>query len=202
MVVFKNPLLEKVFDLSSSELAQLKLENESLKAQLDQLPKDQSTWSRGLEYKPAIVYSTYPFNNQKLLGITLGSEDGVVELMSVAVSPGILLGQVIEVFPKYSLVQTIFDPEFAIPIRVSWLAEDALLEGGNAPMITLIKKDRPVVGGDPVYSSGIEFPYRMKIGKLGSVIETDDEYFKKAELKLSYNLNDIKKVYVIMNYIQ
>ncbi len=180
----------------------LKTENESLKQRLETQPQGKSLWSGGLEYKPAVVYSTYPFNNKRFLGIDLGSEDGIVELMPVAVSPGVLLGRVTQVFPKYSLVQTVFEQGFKIPVRISWSAENALLEGGNAPVITLIKKGFPAATGDAVYSAGIEFPYWMRIGELGQITETDDEYFKKAELKPAYNLNEVKKVYVITNYVR
>ncbi len=179
----------------------LRIENESLRHQLEAQPQERSLWNWGLEYKPAVVYSTYPFNNKRFLGIDLGSEDGIVKLMPVAVSPEILLGRVTEVFPKYSLVQTVFDSGFKTPVRIGGSARDALLEGGNAPTVTLIKKEFPAAIGDAVYSAGIEFPYWMKIGELKQVTETDDEYFKKAELKVAYNLNEIKKVYVITNYV-
>lgn len=186
-------------DLKEENLT-LRLENEKLKTQIDLQEKSNITWTKGLEYKPATVFSTYPFNNQRLLGIALGSEDGIKKLMPVAASPDVLLGQVVEVFPKYSLVRTIFDSEFKIPVRISWSAVDALLEGGNQPQITLISKNTAVSSGDPVYSAGIQLPYGMRIGVLGMISEKQDSFFKKAELKLSYNMNELKKVFIVINY--
>jgi len=201
LILYKNFLLERFSSLSSSKLTELRLENESLKSQLN-FPKEEANLIiRGLKYKPAVVYSTYPYSNQKLIGINLGLEDGITRLMPVAVEPEILLGQVIEAFPKYSLVRTIFDQEFKIPVRIGWFFIDALLEGGNQPMVTMIKKDQNIASGDAVYSAGIEFPYGMKIGTVGSIAGVQDVYFKTAEVKLIYNLNDIKKVYVITNYV-
>jgi cell shape-determining protein MreC len=193
------------FQTSKAGLAEenlaLRLENESLKTQLFWQSKKEPVWLGGWEYWPAIVHSTYPFNNQRLISINLGSENGIKPKMPVAVEPGVLLGQVVEVFPKYSWVRTIFDPDFKASVRLGWSATDALLEGGNQPMITLIPKDQPAVSGDIIFVSGREFPYGMKIGNLGLVIESQEEFFKKAAVELIYNMNGIKKVYVVSNYL-
>ncbi len=186
-------------DLKEENLT-LRLENETLKAQLALGAPEKETWLKGLEYRPAMVFSTYPFNNQRTLAIALGSEDGVAKSMPVAAAPGILLGQVTEVFPKYSLVKTIFDPDFKIPVRIGAAATDALLEGGNQPMITLINKNTLALSGDFVYSAGVQFPYRMQIGILGTVSGVQDNFFKKAELRTDYNINELKKVYVVANF--
>lgn len=178
----------------------LRLENEKLKAQLGLGSTEKETWLKGLEYRPATIFSTYPFNNQRVLAIALGSEDGLKKSMPVVAAPGILLGQVIEVFPKYSLVKTIFDPDFKIPVRIGAAATDALLEGGNQPMVTLINKNTLALSGDFVYSAGVQFPYRMQIGILAVVSDFQDNFLKKAELKINYNINELKKVYVIVNF--
>lgn len=186
--------------LSEENLA-LRLENESLKTQLFWQAKKEPVWLGGWQYLSAIVHSTYPFNNQRLISVNLGSENGVKLKMPVAAEPGILLGQVVEVFPKYSWVRTIFDPDFKASVRLGWSATDALLEGGNQPMVALIPKNQPAVSGDIIFAGGREFPYGMKFGNLGLVIESQEEFFKKAPLELAYNMNDIKKVYVVFNYL-
>lgn len=203
-ISIKNSFLAITNDIFSRDLAgenlALKLENESLKDQLETQAPEEFLKVKGLEYQAAAVYSTYPFNNQRLISIALGSEDGIALLMPVAVSPGVLFGQVIEVFPKYSLVRTVFDPEFKTPVRIGRVAEDALLEGGNNPTISLVKKNRVIVVGDAVYSAGMQFPYGMQIGKLGFVADSQDDYFQEATVELAYNFNEIKKVYVVTNY--
>ena len=179
----------------------LRLENESLKTQLFWQKKKEPIWLGGWEYLPAIVHSAYPFNNQRLISINLGSEDGIKTEMPVAVFPGVLLGQITEVFPHYSWVRTIFDPDFKVSVRVGWGAADALLEGGNQLMVTLIPKNQAVTQGDVIFASSREFPYGMKIGNLGLVIESQEDFFKKAPAELAYNLNEIQKVYVVFNYL-
>lgn len=196
----KNYLLRQFNSSENSELMKLRLENESLKLQVPSPAAGRPIYSGGWEYKKAFIYSSYPFNDQRLLGINLGSDDGVKELMPVMASPGIVAGQIKEVFPKYSLVKTIFDPAFKIPVRVGWLGLEALFEGGSQPTITLIKKEQNLTSNEPVYSAGMQFPYGMKIGDIGSKIQVQNEYFKKADVALPYTINDLKELYVMMNY--
>lgn len=200
-VAAKNYLLKQFNSSDNSELVKLRLENESLKLQVRNPAPEHLIYSKGWEYKKAFVFSSYPFNNQRLLGINLGSDDGIKELMPVMASPGIVAGQIAKVFPKYSLVKTIFDPTFKIPVRVGWLGLETLLEGGSQPTLTLIKKDQDLTSGEPVYSAGIQFPYGMKIGDVGSKIQVQNEYFKKADIILLYTTNDLKIVYVMINYV-
>lgn len=200
-IAAKNYLLRQLNSSGNSELVRLRLENESLKLQAQSPISGRSVYSGVWEYKKAFVYSSYPFNDQRLLGINLGSDDGIKELMPVMASPGIIAGQVVEVFPKYSLVKTIFDPAFKIPVRVGWLGLEALLEGGSQPALTLIKKGQDLISNEPVYSAGMQFPYGMKIGDVGSKIQIQNEYFKKADVILPYTTGDLKEVFVMTNYV-
>lgn len=187
-------------NLAEENLA-LRLENESLKTQLFWQGKKEPVWLGGWEYRPAIVQSSYPFNNQRLISINLGSDDGIKPAMPVAVFPGILLGRITEVFPHYSWVQTIFDPDFKASVRLGWGSADGLLEGGNQPAISLIPKNQPAAKGDIIFASGQEFPYGMKIGNLGIITESQEDFFKKSPAELAYNLNEVQKVYVVFNYL-
>src|SRR3989344_5461292 len=116
--VYKDFIIEKIKYFSISENDRLKLENESLKAAIAFLPRQQDLEYNNLIYKEADIYSSYPFNNQKIIEINLGSENGIKKSMAVAAAPGIILGQVTDVYPKYSAVRTVFDPEFKLAVRV------------------------------------------------------------------------------------
>lgn len=155
---------------------------------------------RNLNYRPVQVYSSFPFNNQKLLYITQGIEQGITIGMAVALEPEILLGQIIAVWPKYSAVRTVFDPDFKVAVRIGASQEEGLLEGGNPPTVSLIK-DKKISTGETITSAGAQFPYGLAIGTLGSFLETSNDYFKKAEARLGYNLGDINEIYVITNYL-
>lgn len=196
----KNYLLSQFNVSANSELVRLRLENESLKLLAQKSGSQSPVYLGGWEYKKAAVFSTYPFNDQRLLAINLGSDHGIKPLMPIMAIPGIAVGQVIEVFPKYSLARTIFDPAFKIPARAGWSGLDALLEGGSQPTITLVKKEQDLTASEPVYSAGLQFPYGMKIGEVGAKIQVQNEYFKKADVALPYSMSDLREVYVMMNY--
>ncbi|HEY4499639.1 MAG TPA: rod shape-determining protein MreC [Candidatus Paceibacterota bacterium] len=200
-ITFKAPLLAWFRTASRSELTQLRIENASLRQQLGKLnDSSPETIVRNLHYRPAQVYSSFPFNNQKILYITQGAEQGIVIGMTVTLEPEILLGQITEVWQKYSAVRTVFDPNFKVAVRIGASQEEGLFEGGNTPIISLIK-DKKISTGEAIVSAGVQFPYGLSLGTLGSFLETSNDYFKKAEARLGYNLGDVNEVYVITNYL-
>ncbi|GEM_PF-1889314 len=202
-IFFRNQLFSKLHFYSVSEISQLKLENESLKSQLPPTKAEtiSEITSGQWRYHKALVYSSYPINNQKLLAITLGEIDGIAKGMAVAVVPGILVGQVTEVFPHYSFVRTIFDTDLKLSLRIGTLQEEGLLEGGNPPAISFIK-DKKIASGENVYSAGLLFPYGLKLGTVGRFLDGNSgDYFKRVLLDIAYRISDLREVYVITNYV-
>ncbi len=200
-IAFKGQLLNAVRG-KLPELETLRLENKSLELERDRLAKTQAPVSRNrLTLKPADVYSTYPANNRKLAKISLGSEDGIAPMMSVLAAPEILFGYVTEVFPHYSIVRTVNDPEFKVPVRFEGVQGEGLFEGGSVPHVRLIDKKLLVQGGERIYSASYQFPYGMKIGTVGALTESTDSYFKEAEVALDFAPSALVRVYVIVDYV-
>ncbi len=186
-----------------NRIQQLVLENESLKAKILSLEflRPELVKKDDLVYYSAKVYSTYPFNHRNLFTINLGSKDGVEEMMAVALKPGVLIGQITEVFRDYSVVKSIFDSNFKIAVRIGSSQIDALLEGGNKPVLTMIDKTSGIKTGDSVYTAGLDFPYGMKVGITGEIFEDQKGgFFKKAFLETSYDVGDFKEVFVVTSY--
>lgn len=203
-ISFKNAVLNLGSDNGEeNKVQQLLLENESLKAKILslELKNSESIKENSIVYKPAKIYSTYPFNHRDIFAINAGSNDGIEKSMPVAAAPGVLLGQIIEIFPNYSLVRAIFDSEFKTAVRIGLTQADALLEGGNFLTANMIDKDSDIKPGDLVYSVSPEFPYGMKIGNIGKVSEEiEKNLFKKASVETAYNPNELKEVFVITNH--
>lgn len=147
----------------------------------------------------AQVYSTYPFSNKNLLSINAGASDGVSVGSVVTVDGNMLLGQVIEVSKSQSIVQTIFDKTWSLPVRIGISRYDGLLVGGQNPRITLIDKIKQIDQGDKVVAAKKEFPYGMEIGSIGSVRGDSAHSFIEADLELPYLPNDIKEVAILLN---
>ena len=169
----------------------LKQQNEDLRAQINEL----RTTNYKLQtdnYLTGKIFSTYPFNIKNQLTINAGEKQGVKKGTTATIGENILVGQIIEVFENYSVARTIFDPKWQLPVRIGEEEVNGLLQGGNEPKITLIEK--PVKAGDIIYSAVADFPYGLKIGEISEIKETSSGIFKEAEVKVSYNINELREV--------
>src|SRR5581483_3409747 len=117
----------------------------------------------------AMVYSQYPFGFKNQIAVNAGSNEGVT-LAKPATFQGIFVGTVQSVSAETSIIQTVFDPSFKMPIRIGTKGIDALLIGGALPKATSIAKNATISTGDIVYAAAPGFPYGMPIG---TVAETN-----------------------------
>jgi rod shape-determining protein MreC len=184
---------ERSFD----ENLRLKQENESLKAQIQQLTTNNQPLTTNNNYLVAKVFSTYPFNIKNQITINVGAKQGVKKMMAVTVEGNLLLGYISKVFDDYSIVQTIFDPSWQLPVRIGKEEIDGLFQGGSEPKLVLIAKEKAIQVGDVAYSASQEFPYGLKIGEILEIRENAAGVFKEAVLKIPFNVNELREVMVI-----
>lgn len=181
------------------ELNRLRIENEKLKSQISQMESAAvKTALGGRNGLLAKIYSTYPFNTQNKIILDAGKEAGVEKSSAVTVGGNILLGQITDVFNDYSIAVTIFDSDFKLPVGIGEENVPALFVGGLEPKLTLIIKDKTVKAGEEIYSTGKDFPYGMKIGEVKDVKFEATSAFQEAGIKLSYNFNELREVFVIL----
>ncbi|MBU4348033.1 hypothetical protein KJ671_00810 [Patescibacteria group bacterium] len=198
-------LKSNIFSFLNQEdlLSKLKLENDSLRIKLyisenlsgRQIKKEE--W----EYSSSKVFSSYPFNNKNLIAINLGLIDDIKENFPVAVAPGILLGQIIEVRDNTSLIRTVFDKDFNASVRIGNNKINALLKGGVPPTLEMINKYEEIKNGDIVYNADIKFPYNFKLGEVQTIEDKNvADSFQKAILKIDYNPSLLEEVLIINNF--
>jgi rod shape-determining protein MreC len=178
---------ERAFD----ENLRLKRENEELRAQI------QKSQISNNDYLLIKVFSTYPFNIKNQITINAGEKQGIKKSAAVILKQDILVGQVVEVFENYSVVRTIFDPDWQLPVRIGKDEINALFQGGTEPKVNLIDKEKPLQVGDVVYSASKEFPYGLKIGEISEIKETSAGVFKEAILKMPFNVNELREINII-----
>ncbi|MDP3014855.1 MAG: rod shape-determining protein MreC [bacterium] len=179
---------------SFGENLRFRQENEELKAQI-QLSKINSQKSIvNNNFLTAKVFSTYPFNIKNQITVNAGEKQGIKKLSAAILKENILIGQVNEVFENYSVVKTIFDSNFQLPVRIGKDEINALFQGGAEPKVILIDKEKPLQIGDVVYSASSEFPYGLKIGEISEIKETSAGVFKEAILKMPFNVNELREV--------
>lgn len=195
---------ERSFD----ENLRLKQENEELRAQVQklQMTNNQQPTTSNNNYLTAKVFSTYPFNIKNQITVNAGEKQGIKKL-SVAVlsafggsasgGENILVGQVVEVFKNYSVIKTIFDSNWQLPVRIGKDEINGLFQGGAEPKVVLIDKEKPLQMGDVVYSASSEFPYGLKIGEISEIKETASGVFKEAIFKMPFNVSELREVNII-----
>ena len=173
----------------------LKLQNENLKAQLQRAKEEPSSELRpSTPQIEANIYSTYPFNMKDTIVVDRGSVDGVAKDMVATVADSILLGQVVSVDQNSSMIRTIFDSHWQLPVRIGPDNINGLFEGGNNPKVVLVEKSIKV--GDGVFSSSKDFPMGIKIGEINDIKEDSGGIFREATIRTPYSMSDLQTVYL------
>ena len=182
---------------TSQSDAELAAENASLKTRLAEL----AVVANELPNAPtdtvrAMVYSNYPFNFKNEIAVNVGSADGVAARDAVLFE-GNLVGVVTETATHRSLVQTIFDPDFKLPVRIGSAGYDALLTGGAYPMVESIAKTAKISAGDVVYNAGSLGPYAAAMGEIANVAMAPNNLFQEASLSFSYDMSSLQVVEIV-----
>lgn len=171
-------------------------ENETLKAQLAvlenisaQLPQNSQDQIR------AMIYSQYPFGFKNEIMTNAGTSAGVTT-GNPATFEGIFIGTIQKAYADSSVIQTVFDPSFKMPVRIGTKGVDALLIGGALPKATSIAKNATISAGDIVYAAAPGFPYGMPIGTVAATNISSDNLFQEASLNFSYDINAIQTILI------
>jgi cell shape-determining protein MreC len=174
----------------------LAAQNEALKAELaklqaveNQLPKASSSAIR------AMVYSRYPMNFKNEMLIDAGAGDGVIPGKGVLFQ-GVLVGTVYQVFTDGSIVETVFDPNFRMPVRIGSGGVDALLQGGAEPAVVSISKTARVQDGDIIYTASPGIPYALPVGEIKDISVSANNLFQQATVSFVYDINSVQTVEV------
>ena len=99
-------------------------------------------------------------------------------------------------FDNYSIVQTIFDGDFKIPVKIGNSLYDGLLIGGISPKIGSISKKALINNGDVIIIADSAFPYGLPIGTIRDVKISSDNLFQEATIDFAYDMQNINSVLV------
>jgi rod shape-determining protein MreC len=180
----------------SDDAASLAAQNAVLQAQLAELQSISSQLPQNPENDiRAMVYSNYPFGFMNELLVNAGVNTGVTVGKAVTFQ-GVFIGTISQVFPDSAIVQTVFDPNFKMPVRIGSHGFDGLLVGGAYPKATSIAKDSAVMTGDMVYTAGPGVPYNLPIGTVAATTTSPDSLFQEGTLQFIYDINDLQTVLI------
>jgi cell shape-determining protein MreC len=183
-----------------SDPAALEGENARLRAELELLAASACLRSGVQQVVRARMYSTYPFNNRGFVTINAGARDGISLSRTVTIDGVYLFGTVVEVFDSYSVVRTIFDSGWEVPVKIGDTAAgtDALLVGGREPRLTLIAKEAGVADGAPVYVVASDFTYGLTVGAVLDVRGNESSAFYESAITVPYEVSTLTEVWVLL----
>jgi rod shape-determining protein MreC len=197
VLFLRNKLLS--FALGStipSELDNLKNHNLELEAQLLNL-KIGNEDKEERKQLTAKVYSLYPFANRSEIVINKGSNAGIKEGMAVVVENKVMVGKIKTVYGTSSVVQTIFDKNSKMPVRIGETETDAFYDGGLTAKLSLIDSKSLIKEEDLVLAADKNLPYGLVLGRVMNI--TDANPLKEARLQPIYELKNLRNVVVIVD---
>jgi rod shape-determining protein MreC len=197
VLFLKNKLLAFAFgSVVPSELDNLKNHNLELEAQLLNL-RIGNTDEKAKDRVMAKVYSLYPFSNRSEIVINKGLNVGIKEGMVVVVENKVMVGKVKTVYETSSIVQTIFDKSFKIPVRIGETETDAFYDGGLTAKLSLIDSKSQIKEEDFVLAADKDLPYGLVLGRITGI--TNATPLKEARLQPVYELKNLRNVVVIVD---
>lgn len=152
----------------------------------------------------ASVVSRTPIGGHDGFFIDKGSDDGIREGFAVMGFDGVnfsIVGRVMEVYPSYSKVIAISNPEFSFMAYGGKDAAEGLVRGnGQKPLILdYISSKYELLIGDRIYTSenSITFPGGLPVGIVLDVFKSSSSMnFYQAAIKPYVDIEKIKEVYV------
>lgn len=179
------------------------LQSAELEAEVDEL-KRLLNWGEenpNLETVGADIIGQSPDNWQRLMIVNKGSSHGIKKYMSVVTDEG-LVGRIISVGSRSSVVQLITDSRSGIGTRSLRTRETGIVEGRNESRIRFapMSEDVQLKVGDTLVTSGMggTCPAGIPVGKVSEVKKRTEGLSRLIEVRPLVNFTRLDKVLVII----
>jgi len=148
-------------------------------------------------------------DNQDILTLNKGLEDGIEEGMPVIDQYNVLYGKVFKVYKNFAQVMLISNKNSVINVGIQQIdAEKPAVNGvikGNGGLsfgLDLVPVDDQINNGDILITSALEqtFPKDILVGKITQVQKNDQKPFQQAKIAPFFNLDNVENLFVITNY--
>jgi rod shape-determining protein MreC len=178
----------------------LQAEIAGLKADSNLAEKAQQLKEDKYHYKIAEIYSRYPFNDQSMVVINLGSADGIKEGMPVFLERGVLFGKVRTVRRTQSDVETIFNTSWKTSVSIGTGNVKAVYVGGPIPTLDFIPKDAKIAAGDSILNIAPDLPLHVSLGTVLSMDPSSYDVWQRAKISPDFDLNTFNTVLVMIDF--
>ncbi|MBZ9572002.1 rod shape-determining protein MreC [Patescibacteria group bacterium] len=195
------------------EADELKLKNQELLAKiafLEELKKENEILREALNIE---LQKEFTLSFAQVLGkdsikdsilIDKGSKDGISEGFPVITQSRVLLGKISEVYQNFSKVSLISDKENSFDAKIQESEIYGVIKGKGSlkVFLDLIPQDKEIREGDLVVTTSLGgiFPPGILVGQIGKVGKSDILPFQEAEISPMFSLNEVEKVFVILEY--
>jgi rod shape-determining protein MreC len=147
-------------------------------------------------------------NDQDIVSINKGYDDGIAEDMPVIDQNNVLYGKIYKVFKNFSQVMLISNENSSINAQAQRDAEseaaNGIIKGGGGLSIylDLVPVGLDLQNGEILITSALEqtFPKNLLIGKIYQVDKNDQKPFQQAKIDPFFSLDRVENLFVITNY--
>jgi rod shape-determining protein MreC len=190
----KHQLNQVIYD--KSQLASYKIENEKLRSLLN--------FKEGKDFELILADVIGKDTNRvNTLIINRGTKDGVKDGAAAVVDNGIIIGKVIEAKENLAIILLLTDKLSQLAVstqdinKASGLAEG---EYGLSLKVSLIPQDLAIKEGDLFITSGTEtgIPRGLIIGKVNRITSKENELFKSATISLPLDYSELTILSIII----
>lgn len=209
----------------SSDIEELRNENETLKAENEKLQlqaleyqriiDENTTFKEMLNIKKEyqhydlvmgkIIYREHD-NWTQTFTINVGANDGIKLDQTVVHKDG-LVGYISNVTQDSAVVTTILDASASVSVNISTINEPAVVNGDlelkakNRLKLTYIPLDTEIAISDMLYTSGIGvmYPSSIPVGRITEVVNNKNDVNRYALVESCVNISKISEVAVIVN---
>jgi rod shape-determining protein MreC len=197
----KNEDLQLLVDqliIENVRLREAEIENVNLRAQLNFKQANPS-----FKLLSAQVIGRDPSNLAGYLIIDRGREEGVAVGMPILTDRG-LVGRVTETAPHSSKILLITDPSSSVNALIQESRATGVVQGSVVQGLVMryIQQTEEVKPGDLVLTSGLggNFPTRLIVGQVTSVVKKDVELFQQAQIRPSVDFGRLEMVMVLTSF--
>ena len=141
---------------------------------------------------------------QDFILINKGAKDNISEGLPVITPQKALIGKVSQVYQNFSKVLLISHSQSSFDGKVTDSELLGMVKGrGNLRIaFELIPREEEIKEGDSVVTSALGgvFPVGLLVGEISRIEKADPEPFYRAELSPFFNIGELEKVFIILNY--
>jgi rod shape-determining protein MreC len=181
-------------EVDRSKISELEQENKLLQKELGFMEQNQT-----FELVPARIIGREPTSFLDYLVIDRGESDGLKKDMA-AVSGGVLIGQIGDVFDHQSKVVLVTSKDSIIQAMLQNSRARGVLKGGISGLVLEnISQDTEVSPGEYIVTSGLggEIKEGMLIGKANGIQSAGSSLFKNIPVEPLADLSRLEMVFII-----